>query len=117
LATAVLFPSEIEGRGLPIIESGAVGIPIICSRYKPDEVFADVIGEDLPDELRIRYLLFPEDAFSEEFLTEVTNLIAYPESWTKWREHNRLAIRMRYSETALSASFRRLLVRSYDIAA
>ncbi len=116
MATAVLFPSEIEGRGLPIIESGAVGIPIICSRYRPEEVFADVIGEDLPEELRIRYLLFPEDAFSEEFLIEVANLISHPEAWTKWREHNRLAIRMRYSESALSASFRRLLVRSYEIA-
>ncbi len=117
MATAVLFPSEIEGRGLPIIESGAVGIPIICSRYEPEEVFADVIGEDLPEELRIHYLLFPEDTFSDEFLAEVTNLLTHPEVWTKWRQHNRLAIRIRYSEDSLSASFRRLLIRSYEIAA
>ena len=117
LATAVLFPSEIEGRGLPIIESGAVGIPIICSRYHPEEVFADVIGEDLPEELRIRYLLFPEDDFSKEFLDEVAELLTVPEAWTKWREHNRQAIRSRYSVATLSDAFQRLLARSYEIAA
>ena len=117
MATAVLFPSEIEGRGLPIIESGAVGIPIICSRYQPEEVFADVIGEDLPEPLRIRYLLFPEEEFSEEFLNEVTNLLTHPEARTKWRDHNRQAIRLRYSEAALSTAFLHLLDRSYEIAA
>lgn len=115
MATAVLFPSETEGRGLPIIESGAVGIPIICSRYQPEEVFADVIGEDLPHELQIHYQLFPEDAFSEAFLKEVADLLTHPEAWTKWREHNRQAIRLRYSEAALSAAFQRLLDRSYEI--
>ena len=117
LATAVLFPSEIEGRGLPIIESGAVGIPIICSRYQPEEVFADVVGEDLPSALRIHYLLFPEDHFSEEFLAEVADLLTQPELWTKWREHNRRSIRSRYSVAALSAAFQHLLDRSYEIAA
>jgi glycosyltransferase involved in cell wall biosynthesis len=117
LATAVLFPSEIEGRGLPIIESAAVGIPIICSRYQPEEVFADVIGEDLPEELRIHYQLFPEGEFSEEFLSEVAKLLTVPEAWTKWREHNRQAIRLRYSEKALSAAFQLLLDHSYEIGA
>jgi glycosyltransferase involved in cell wall biosynthesis len=113
LATAVLFPSEVEGRGLPIIESGAVGIPIICSRYRPDEVFADVIGEDLPKEHRIRYLLFPEGEFSEEFLGQVTDLLLRAEATTKWRDHNRDVIRLRFSEAALRASFQHLLDRSF----
>ena len=116
MATAVLFPSETEGRGLPIIESGAVGIPIICSRYEPEEVFADVIGEDLSQEHQIHYLLFPEDAFSEAFLQEATDLLTHPESWAKWRAHNRRVIRLRYSTAALSAAFQRLLDRAYDIA-
>ncbi|MCP4283427.1 MAG: glycosyltransferase [Gammaproteobacteria bacterium] len=117
MATVVLFPSETEGRGLPIIESGAIGIPIICSRYQPEEVFADVIGENLPEELRIHYILFPEEEFSEEFLKEVADLLTYPETWTKWRKHNRQAIRLRYSNAALKASFQRLLDHSYEIAA
>jgi len=116
MASAVLFPSEIEGRGLPIIESGAVGIPIICSRYHPEEVFADVIGEDLPEELRIHYLLFPEDNFSEDFLNEVVHLLTVPEAWTKWRDHNRQAIRHRFSVEVLSAAFQQLLESSYEIA-
>ena len=117
MATAVLFPSETEGRGLPIIESGAVGIPIICSRYQPEEVFAAVIGEDLPEEQQIHYLLFPEDDFSEEFLYEVADLLTDREAWTKWREHNREAIRSRFSVAALSAAFQRLLDRAYEVVA
>jgi glycosyltransferase involved in cell wall biosynthesis len=116
MATAVLFPSETEGRGLPIIESSAVGIPIICSRYQPEEVFADVVGEDLPEALRIRYILFPEDDFSDAFLDEVTDLLTHSEEWAKWRQHNRRVIRLRYSEQAMSAAFQRLLDRAYEIA-
>lgn len=117
MATVVLFPSEIEGRGLPIIESGAVGVPIICSRYRPEEVFAEVIGEDLPERLQIRYVLFPEDDYPDDFLSEVAQLLTVPEARTKWREHNRQAIRARYSEAALSAAFQRLLDRAYTTAA
>ena len=116
MATAVLFPSETEGRGLPIIESGAVGIPIFCSRYEPEEVFAGVIGEDLPQEFRIHYVLFPEEEFSEAFLQEVADLLTHPETWAKWREHNRQAVRLRYSTAALSAAFQRLLDSAYEIA-
>ena len=50
LANMVLFPSETEGRGLPIIESSAAGIPISCSRYQPEETFKGVVGEGLPEE-------------------------------------------------------------------
>jgi glycosyltransferase involved in cell wall biosynthesis len=116
MATAVLFPSETEGRGLPIIESGAVGIPIFCSRYEPEEVFAGVIGEDLPQEFRIHYVLFPEEEFSEAFLQEIADLLTHPETWAKWREHNRQAVRLRYSTAALSAAFQRLLDSAYEIA-
>jgi glycosyltransferase involved in cell wall biosynthesis len=116
LATVILFPSEIEGRGLPIIESGAVGIPIICSRYRPTDVFANVIGEDLPKEERIRYFPFPENEFSEEFLDQVAGLLLHPEEFTKWRDHNRHAIRSRYSEAALRIAFQQLIERSFEIA-
>jgi glycosyltransferase involved in cell wall biosynthesis len=117
MATVVLFPSEIEGRGLPILESGAVGVPIICTRYRPEEVFAEVIGEDLPERLQIRYVLFPEDDYPDDFLSEVAELLTVPETRTRWREHNRQAIRARYSEAALSAAFQRLLDRAYTTAA
>jgi glycosyltransferase involved in cell wall biosynthesis len=114
MATAILFPSEIEGRGLPIIESGAVGIPIICSRYQPEEVFADVVGEDLAEELRIRYLLFPEGELTEDFLEKIADILLRPEQLANWRKHNRQVIRMRYSEAALRTSFQSLLESSYE---
>ena len=47
LADLVVFPSLTEGRGLPIVEASAAGVPIICSRYEPDAVFAEVVGEHL----------------------------------------------------------------------
>lgn len=115
LATVILFPSEIEGRGLPIIESAAVGVPIICSRYHPEDVFAHVVGEDLPAELRIRYLLFPEEDFSDEFLAEAAELMLLdPDVSTEWHEHNREAVQARYSRDALRASFRYVLDYAYE---
>ena len=114
MATAILLPSEHEGRGLPIIESSAVGIPIICSRYRPKDVFADVIGEDLPEGQQIRYLPFPEGEFSEDFLAQVTELLLNPEEYSRWRDHNRRAVRLRFGEPALRAAFQQLLERSYE---
>lgn len=114
LATAVLFPSETEGRGLPIIESAAIGVPIISSRYSPVEVFDSVIGEHLPEEQRIQYIEFPEGEFSQAFLYLVADLLLRPEIKTRWQTHNRNAVRMRYSDAALRASFQDLLQQLYD---
>ncbi|KAA3643370.1 MAG: glycosyltransferase family 1 protein [Chloroflexi bacterium] len=115
LATAVLFPSETEGRGLPIIESAAIGVPIISSRYSPVEVFDGVIGEHLPEEQRIQYIEFPEGEFSQAFLGQVADLLLRPEIKTRWQAHNRKAIRLRYSDDALRASFQNLLQQLYEI--
>jgi glycosyltransferase involved in cell wall biosynthesis len=115
LATTVLFPSETEGRGLPIIESAAVGIPIISSRYSPEEVFDGVIGEHLPEELRVRYIEFPEGGFSRDFLDQVAALLIQPGISRDWRTHNRNAVRLRYSKEALRASFEKLLAQLYQV--
>jgi glycosyltransferase involved in cell wall biosynthesis len=117
MATAILFPSEIEGRGLPIIESAAVGIPIICSRYRPEQVFADVVGEDLPRDLQIRYLLFPEGELTDDFLRDVVDTITDPETSGQWISHNRKAVRRRYSTDALKMAFSELLDHAYKICA
>ena len=105
MANAVVFPSEVEGRGLPIVESSACGIPIICSRYNPQEVFAEVVGEGLPDMQRILYTLFPEGKFSESFLDEASRLLLKPGSNRARARHNRAAVRSRYSSPMLSATF------------
>jgi glycosyltransferase involved in cell wall biosynthesis len=109
MATAVVFPSQVEGRGLPIIESSACGVPIICSRYHPQEVFADVVGEGLPETQQIRYTLFPEGEFTAPFLEEVTGLIFHPERQRERFEHNKAVVRLRYSRESLTNRFKKLL--------
>jgi glycosyltransferase involved in cell wall biosynthesis len=111
MATAVVFPSETEGRGLPIIESSACGVPIICSRYNPVEVFADVVGEHLPPEQQIEYIQFPEGEFSDSFLEEVTDLFLNSEMNRARIERNKTAVRSRYSIDVLEATFEDLLER------
>ena len=105
LATVILFPSETEGRGLPIVESSACGIPIICSRYFPEEVFSEVVGEGLSDEEQIKYLLFPEGNYSDEFLAEASELLLDPEKAEGRKAHNKQAVRLRYSTEMIKRKF------------
>jgi len=109
LADLVVFPSETEGRGLPIVESCASDVPIVCSRYEPEIVFAGVIGEHLPEEQQIKYSFFPPGSFPEDLLEELTLLLFEPEACQARFTHNRGAVKSRYGTTALEVTFRRLL--------
>lgn len=111
LATAIVFPSETEGRGLPIVESSAGGVPIICSRYFPVEVFDGVVGKTLGEEEQIKYTLFPEDEFSKEFLNRVTDLLLSPEKNKIVNEQNQKAVQKRYSEAVMDANLQDLLIK------
>jgi len=106
LADLVLFPSETEGRGLPIIESSAGGIPIVCRRYYPEEVFDEVVGKDLKEDEQIWYLRFPTGEFKSSFLDKVTELLLHPEYFEDWREHNREAVKNRYSNKMIIRKFK-----------
>lgn len=108
MATLVLLPSRREGRGLPIIESCASGVPIICRRYRYVDVFDEVVGKGLPEEQQIRYTLFPERDFNLEFLEEVSNLLIHPKLNREFNQHNRNAVRLRYSQEALTRSFEQM---------
>ena len=105
LADAVVFPSESEGRGPPIVESSAAGVPIVCSRYQPEAVFAGVVGEHLGEKLRIHYTLFPEGDFGDATLQEVTDILFFPERMADRIAHNRAAVAERYSMRALRDTF------------
>ncbi len=109
LADLILFPSETEGRGLPIIEASAGGIPIACRRYYPEAVFAEVVGEHLPEAEQIQYIRFPEKEFSEDFLENVTAALLHPESYESWRRHNREAVRSRYSMAMIARKLKKIL--------
>jgi glycosyltransferase involved in cell wall biosynthesis len=115
LATAILFPSETEGRGLPILESSAGGIPIICSRYYPEEVFAEVVGEHLPDTDQVKYLLFPENGYDDKFLAEVMDMLLCPDKLREWKEHNKNAVKKRYSSASIRHKFKEFFNRLQDM--
>ncbi len=109
MANLVVFPSSTEGRGLPIIEASAMGIPIVCSRYQPKEVFEDVIGKHLPTELQIQYIHFPERKFSQAFLSEVASVLLDSTIQKKYRTYNRRAVKSRYSRGSFNTKFEGLL--------
>ena len=109
MATAVVFPSETEGRGLPIIESGASGVPIICSRYEPEEVFAGVVGEHLPADEQINYIAFPEGEFTPDFLADLATLLLDGVGREENRQHNRRAVGARYGRDMLMRAFSKLI--------
>lgn len=109
LSDAVLFPSLTEGRGLPIIESAAAGIPIVCRRYDPEPVFADVIGEHLPLAEQILFDEFPLGEFDPHLLSRIALLLLDPESISERVAHNRAAVRKRYSFDGMIGCFRLVL--------
>lgn len=111
MATVILFPSETEGRGLPIVESSACGVPIICSKFKPLEVFEEVIGEHLPEKERIRYLFFPEPgaAMESDYLDEVTDLLIDKKKRSEWIQHNKEAVHNRYSNEKIALKFEQFI--------
>ena len=108
LATVILFPSETEGRGLPIIEASACGIPIICSHYYPYDVFDEVVGTNLPDEQKIKFILFQEEGYPEDFLNTVSDLMFSKNLKNHIAEHNKRAVKIRYSTKVLEENFREI---------
>jgi glycosyltransferase involved in cell wall biosynthesis len=109
LADLVLFPSITEGRGLPIPESAAAGVPLVCSEYEPRAVFEEVIGMNLDPQHSILYDEFPPGDFSADLLAAVTSMLLDPSSRTDRILHNREAVRHRYSIDTLTASFDEIL--------
>ena len=109
LADLVVFPSMTEGRGLPIPESAAAGVPLVCSEYEPRAVFADVVGMSLDPQHVIHYDEFPDGEFSEDLLATVTSTLLDPSSMTDRILHNRQAVRHRYSLDTLTTTFDEIL--------
>lgn len=114
-ADMVLFPSETEGRGLPIPESAAAGIPIVCSRYDPVLVFNELVGVDRPESERLQYLEFPESEFDDELLKEIKAMLWDPTSFVDRTRHNRDVVQARFSMRDLQQSFIEYLQRLESI--
>lgn len=105
ISDLVLLPSLTEGRGLPIVEAGAVGVPLVCSRYQPESVFRAVVGADRPRDQQLRYIELPEGRWTSSFLQEVTDAVFFPGGWAARALHNRRVVARRYGMEALQDCF------------
>ena len=106
-ADIVVLPSESEGRGLPIIESCSCGTPIIVNRYKPEKVFASVIGEHLDKSKRLNVFEFPkEDSYLPRKIIDFFN---HPEKSSKIVLQNRKNVKKRYGLETLEKILDRCL--------
>lgn len=113
ITTMILLPSETEGRGLPIIEATASGMPIFCRRYYPDHVFAHVIGEDLPKMQRLTVTSFTDPGLDSEIIESVKRQIFAPKAFAAINKRNKEIIQQRYSFENLVNSLKTILYQLY----
>jgi hypothetical protein len=104
LASLVLLPSKTEGRGLPIIESCAAGVPILARRYEPEQVYAQVVGEHLSKENRLDIFSFKGPKPPREMMAGLEEQILYPHLQTSRIDHNQRVVQKRYSMAALASN-------------
>jgi len=100
-ASLVCLPSETEGRGLPIIEAAACGVPALVRRYQPEEVYAHVIGEHLAAESRLQVIEFRGQRIGREAIEQTRELLLHPQDHLDVSMHNRKVVGQRYSMNAL----------------
>ncbi|MBE9511009.1 MAG: phosphodiester glycosidase family protein [Bacteroidetes bacterium] len=114
IASLILLPSETEGRGLPIIEAAAYGIPIFCSRYYPENVYSDVIGENLPEEDRLRVIEFDGKNINKEHVKDIFERVFFPHNFSDEYEQNINAVNKRYSLETLYQNIKDINFRLYN---
>lgn len=113
IASLILLPSETEGRGLPIIEAAACGTPIFCSRYFPENVYSEVIGEHLPHIDRLKVIEFDGKEITKEHREKIINRVFFPHKYSNEIEHNQRVVDKRYSLDALKRNIDDICFRMY----
>ena len=114
IASLVLLPSETEGRGLPIIEAAACGVPIFCSRYYPENVYSDVIGENLPEEDRLKVIEFDGKNINREHIKNIFERVFFPHNFGDEYEQNIRAVDKRYSLETLYQNIKKINLRLFN---
>jgi hypothetical protein len=113
VSSLVLLPSETEGRGLPILEAAACGIPIFCRRYYPEEVYRKIIGEELPKQDRLKVIEFTDPRLSNEIIEDVKKNIFSKKSYEKHILHNQEIIQKRFSLKSLTQEFEKVFYKLF----
>ena len=113
IASLIMLPSETEGRGLPLIEATACGIPIFCRRYYPENVYSEVIGEHLGEEDRLKVLEFDGKYISDKLIEKIISRVFFPQNYIEEVEHNKRVVENRYSINSLQQNLDAILHRLY----
>jgi hypothetical protein len=114
IANLICLPSTVESRGLPIIESAASRCPIFTRRYHPTQVYAEVIGEHLSSEDRLRVIEFSNDVINPPIVNEIVNRILHPHEYLDDANHNREVVKTRYSMKKLQNDMELILNKLYS---
>ncbi|MFC2152887.1 phosphodiester glycosidase family protein, partial [Bacteroidota bacterium] len=113
IASLILLPSKTEGRGLPIIEATACGTPIFCSRYYPENVYSEVIGEHLPHEDRLKVIEFDGKNITKKHVKKIIDRVLFPHKFSEEIAHNQRVVDKRYSLDALKNNIDEICYRMY----
>ncbi|HYW94082.1 MAG TPA: glycosyltransferase, partial [Bacteroidales bacterium] len=113
ISSLVLLPSKTEGRGLPIIEAAASGIPVFCRRYFPKNVYARVIGKHLDEKDRLKVIEFDGRTVKKKHVRKILNRVFFAHEFADELKHNRRVVTGRYSLEALNANIRDIIYRLY----
>ena len=113
IASLILLPSKTEGRGLPIIEAAASGVPIFCRRYYPENVYAEVIGEHLPEEDRLKVIEYDGKIITAQHVEMITQRVFFAHKYRHEISHNKKVVQKRYSIAALSDNILDIVRRIY----
>ncbi|NOU61566.1 phosphodiester glycosidase family protein [Marinifilum caeruleilacunae] len=113
ISSLILLPSKTEGRGLPILEAAAAGVPIFCRRYQPENVYAEVIGEHLPEKERLKVIEFTGRSIRDSHVNEVIEKVFFPHIHHRSVSHNKKVINNRYSISSLNSSINDIVKKLY----
>lgn len=113
ISSLVLLPSKTEGRGLPIVEAAACGVPIFCRRYEPENVYSEVIGEHLPEVDRLRVIEFDGKNILDEHLKKIVEKVFFPHLYQEEILHNHAVVKYRYSLESLNGNIKNICYRLY----
>ncbi|KAA3610016.1 MAG: hypothetical protein D8M58_07750 [Calditrichaeota bacterium] len=112
-SSMIVLPSETEGRGLPIIEAAASGMPIFCRRYYPEHVFAHVIGENLPKNQRLTVTAFRDPSLGSDEIESVKRQIFAPKAYETINQKNKEIVKHRFSFESLTNELENVLLKLF----